>query len=129
MKKRLICVCFIGLFLAGCATSIKDINENYGAMSSEIKAFADLTAQDWLFGSGIIQGALPEDAVPKWVFDELRKVDAWAEAGGFTEAQLGYMIGVRFRLAGPVVKAAMEVYAPALLGVNEVASVLAFLGL
>ena len=121
------CLALVGL--VGCGTSIQTLNQNYATMSADVKEFAKITSQDWLFGSGIIQGALPDYALPAWVFDELKTVDGWAEAGEFSEWQLGYMIGVRFRLAGPIVKAGIEQYAPHLLGVTEVAAVLAFLGL
>ena len=115
--------------LMGCSHNINTLSDNYATSSAAVKHFAEITAGDWLFGSGIIQGAIPESAVPAWVFAELRKVDEWAERGEFTEWELGYMIGARFRLTGPVIKSAIEQYAPQLLGINQVTAVLAFLGL
>ena len=129
MRKLLLVLMCLGL-MAGCATDINKITGNYADSSAAVKEFAKVTAADWLFGSGIIQGALPEDAVPAWVFAELRKVDAWFEAGEpLTETQLGYMVGVRLRLAGPIIESAIKVYAPGIMGIAQVTTVLAFLGL
>ena len=128
MRKLLLVLLCLGLM--GCATDINKITDNYAESSAAVKLFAKVTAADWLFGSGIIQGALPEDAVPAWVFAELRKVDEWFEAGEpLTETQLGYMVGVRLRLAGPIIESAIKVYAPGIMGIAQVTTVLAFLGL
>lgn len=127
---RLLAVLILALTFSACATSIADWSGDYQAMSKEVKTFARISADDWLFGSGIIQGALPEDALPAWVFTELKTVDKWCEEGrDLTEHELGYMVGVRFRLAGPIIKTAIEQYAPGVMNVTEVLTVLSFLGL
>jgi hypothetical protein len=133
MKKLFIIIALAGLVAcAGCATQIKDMAQNYGDASAELKNFARISAQDWLFGSGIIQGAVPQDAMPAWFFDELEKVDAWFEdnpKAELTEHQIGYIVGVRIRMAGPLIRAAIEQYAPGILTITEVGAVLAFIGL
>uniref|UniRef100_A0A6M3L3Z2 Lipoprotein n=1 Tax=viral metagenome TaxID=1070528 RepID=A0A6M3L3Z2_9ZZZZ len=127
MKTIIIILC---LSLAGCAGAVKDIGKDYAAASKELKQFAKITSADWLFGSGIIRGAIPEDALPKWVVSELDKIDAWFEAHtSLTDKQLGYILGVRIRMAAPVIKAAIQQYAPGILSIAEVATVLAFIGL
>jgi len=133
MKKVFMIIALAGVVACvGCATQIKDVAKNYGAASEELKNFARISAQDWLFGSGIIQGAVPEDAMPAWFFEELKKVDAWFEENPkaeLTEAQIGYTVGLRFRMAGPLIKAAIEQYAPGILNITEVGAVLGFIGL
>ena len=133
MKKLFIIIASAGLIAcAGCATQIKDVSQNYADASAELKKFARISAQDWLFGSGIIQGAVPQDAMPAWFFEELEKVDAWFEdnpKAELTEAQIGYIVGLRIRMAGPLIRAAIEQYAPGILAITEVGAVLAFIGL
>jgi len=132
MVRKLAAITIILMLCAvlGCAGSINKASESYTETSAAVKNFAAITAKDWLFGSGVIQGAIPESAVPAWVFDELRMVDAWIEAGEeLTDQELGYIVGLRIRLTGPIVKAAIDQYAPALLGIKEVGMVLSFIGL
>jgi hypothetical protein len=118
------------LFLLGCATNIQDLTTQYATSSVEVKNFARISAQDWLFGSGILQGALNEQMVPVWIFDELKKVDGWFEVNAeLTDWQLGYMVGLRLRMASPIIKTALEQYAPGVLAISQVTSVLAFIGL
>lgn len=118
------------LILPACASNMQDINQSYSEAMIEVKQFARISAQDWLFGSGILQGALPDTALPMWVFEELRKIDAWFLLGEeLTDWQLGYIVGIRLRMATPVIKAAIEQYAPGILGIAEVSAVLAFIGL
>jgi len=129
-KIKLLLITALVLAVMGCAHGINTISENYAETSQAVKDFAKISAQDWLFGSGVIQGALPEDNLPSWVYDELQKVDAWCESGEvLTEHQLGYTVGLRLRLAGPIIRAAIEQYAPVLLNIPEVVLVLSFIGL
>lgn len=134
-KSQLIAYCFLIVFpfsflTGGCASSIQSISGSYAQTSVAVKDFAKISANDWLFGSGIIQGALPESALPSWVFEEMRKVDSWFETeGDLCEHQLGYIVGLRIRLAGPLIRAAVEQYAPGILLISEVTAVLAFVGL
>lgn len=115
---------------SGCATTIMDIQEDYISASASMKDFARITASDWMFGAGIIQGALPSDALPAWVSDEIGKVCLWTYMEGWpSEYQLGYMTGLRFRLAGPIIRSAIEQYRPGLLDIREVASFLMLFGL
>jgi hypothetical protein len=131
MKKALLVgVLVLSLGLTACAASIQKATANYSEGSAAVKEFARITAQDWLFGSGIIQGALQEPMLPAWVFSELQKVDQWfLEGKTLTDWEMGYIVGLRLRLAAPVVKAAIEQYAPGILNYAEVAAVLAFIGL
>lgn len=123
---------FIGLFLNGCtAVHLAKMNKDYSEMSAVVKDFAKISAQEWLFGSGIIQGSLSEELLPAWVFYDLRKIDEWVKDGSdtLTDFQLGYIVGVRIKMAGPILQAAIKQYAPALLGIQEVVMVLSFIGL
>jgi hypothetical protein len=131
MKKALVIVVLVSMVgLAGCASSITSLNDRYTESSVALKQFAKITAQDWLFGSGIIQGALQEPMLPAWVFTELQKVDSWfIEGKDLTDWEMGYIVGVRLRLAAPVIRAAIEQYAPGILAYTEVGAVLAFIGL
>lgn len=133
---RVIAYLLIPLFLLapltmnGCASNIRDVSQKYTESSAELKNFARISSADWLFGSGIIQGALNEQVVPTWIFDELKKVDAWFQNNKeLSEWQMGYMVGLRIRMASPIIKAAIEQYAPGILNIAQVASVLAFIGL
>jgi hypothetical protein len=118
------------LGLSACASNIQDITDKYTSSSLAVKQFAKITSQDWLFGSGIIQGALQEPMLPKWVFEELQKVDKWFLDGKeLNDWELGYLVGLRIRLAAPIIKAAIEQYAPGILSITEVGAVLAFIGL
>ena len=120
----------IAVSLFGCAGDLQKISQNYAESAAEVKNFAKISSQDWLFGSGIIQGALDQRVLPVWIFDELKKVDGWFQDNAeLTEWQLGYMVGVRIRMASPIIKAAIEQYAPGILNIAQVASVLAFIGL
>lgn len=115
--------------MTGCANTINDMTVQYVETAKAVKHFAHVSAKDWLFGSGIIQGALPTAALPAWVIEELKKVDAWAEKGKLTEYQYGYMMGVRIRLASPIIKVAIEQYAPGILNISEVGKVISFMAL
>lgn len=129
-NRSLIVLVLVLLLLSGCAGSIQKVNSNYLEGSAAVKEFAKITSQDWLFGSGIIQGALAEPFLPAWVFEELRKVDQWfIEGKNLTDWEMGYIVGVRLRLSGPVIRAAIEQYAPGILTYAEVGAVLAFIGL
>ena len=117
------------ILFTGCAGSITHISDNYAQTSVAAKDFALLTSKDWLFGSGIIRGTIPKDALPAWVFSELDKVDAWFGQGELTELQLGYIVGLRLRMTGPVLEAAIRQHAPGILMYPEVLMVLQFIGL
>jgi len=129
--KRLLLISLVAFFcLSACAGSMENLNANYAENSAAVKQFAKLSAQDWLFGSGIIQGALSEPMLPAWVFTELKKVDQWfIDKQELTEWQLGYIVGLRLRMAGPIIRGAVEQYAPGILQYAEVGAVLAFIGL
>lgn len=134
LKRLIVLIGCIGL--VGCASSINTISDNYAESSKAVRHLAEISGHDWLFGSGIIQGALNENNAPAWLFEELKKVDAWFidENGNempdkkLTDSQLGYTVGVRFRLSVPIIKAIIQQYAPGILGVTEVKTILAFLG-
>lgn len=130
VKFSILFLVILAIGLSSCAASIQSMNDKYSESSTTLKQFARITAQDWLFGSGIIQGALQEPMLPAWVFNELKKVDAWfIEGKDLTDWEMGYIVGLRLRLAAPVVKAAIEQYAPGILAYTEVGAVLAFIGL
>jgi hypothetical protein len=129
MKKLLVILCLV-IGLTACAGSIQKATENYTESSAAVKEFARISAQDWLFGSGIIQGALQEPMLPAWVFSELQKVDQWfLEGKTLTDWEMGYIVGLRLRLSGPIIKGAIEQYAPGILSFTEVGAVLAFIGM
>ena len=136
--KNLIITIVCALFLmTGCASSIRNMSGSYQDHSRAIRDFAEISAKDWLFGSGIIQGALDGHPQSKWIIDELKKVDKWFLDGEGKELEnvkldslkLGKTVGIRFRLMGPVVKASLRQYAPGVLLVTEVITVLSFIGL
>jgi hypothetical protein len=129
--KRLLLISLVALFgLSACAPSIQRVNANYSESMVAVKEFAKVSAQDWLFGSGIIQGALSEPMLPAWVFAELKKVDQWfIEGKNLTDWEMGYIVGLRLRMAGPIIRGAVEQYAPGILQYAEVGAVLAFIGL
>uniref|UniRef100_A0A6M3KYE9 Lipoprotein n=1 Tax=viral metagenome TaxID=1070528 RepID=A0A6M3KYE9_9ZZZZ len=128
MKKLLIILLLMAG--AGCATSIESVSKDYAASSTALKDFARISNKDWLFGSGIIQAAIPASSLPSWVFDELKIIDEWMrENTEIDEWRLGYTVGMRIRLAGPIIQASIKQYAPALLGIKEVMMVLSFMGL
>ena len=130
MKKSAIILTVFLMF--GCASSIMDARDDYGEMSVALRDISTLAAKDWVFASGMIQGALDSTMMPSWVFDELKMVDAWFVDGDNTELtshQLGYINGLRMRLTGQLMRGAIEQYAPQLLGIREVAAVLSFIGL
>ena len=129
-KHRISLVLVAVMVLTGCASNIQDLTSKYTSSVTAVKEFSKISSKDWLFGSGIIQGAIDQSLLPKWVFDELQKVDSWMlENRELTEWELGYMVGIRLRLAAPVIKAAIEQYAPGILSITEVGAVLAFIGL
>ncbi len=117
------------LLFTGCAGNITHISDNYAKTSVAAKDFALLTSKDWLFGSGIVRGAIPHDALPAWVFSEMDKVDAWFGQGELTELQLGYVVGLKLRMTGPILEAAIRQHAPGILIYPEVLMVLQFVGL
>ena len=128
--KKLFVVMMVVFFTMGCTGSIKNMSQSYSENSQVLQEFAKITAEDWLFGSGIIQGALGKDLLPVWVFDELTKIDTWfRDHEELDNFQLGYIFGVRIRMASPIIKAAIEQYAPGLFYIQEVSAVLAFIGL
>ena len=129
MRLKQILPTFCLLFCIGCAGSITHISDNYAKTSAAVKDFALLTSKDWQFGSGIIRGAIPQDALPAWVFTELDKVDAWFGQGELNELQLGYIVGLRLRMAGPILEAAIRQHAPGLLLYPQVIAVLQFVRL
>ena len=130
MKGKPVGHLLLALFSVLAFTSCAATLEQYQESSTQARQAAQITAKDWLFGSGIIRGALPSDALPSWVEEELSKVDAWCESGEeLGDYQLGYSVGLRLRLAGPVARAAINQYAPGILGIPEVAMVLSFIGL
>jgi hypothetical protein len=118
------------LFLSlGCASSIIDLTKNYQASSTAVREFATISAKDWKLGTGIIMGALGQDALPQWVSLEITRVNTWITDGPLDDYQLGYTVGLRLRLAAPVIRAAIQQYAPQLMSIKEVVAVMAFIGL
>ncbi len=119
--------CFM---LMGCATTVQDLTKDYSESMADVKNFAKVSAEDWNFGVGLIKGSGIEPELPRWVFDELGKVGKWVNGEKeLTDEQLGYLVTVRFRMASPIIRAIFEQYAPALLGIRQVAEVLAVLGI
>lgn len=113
----------------GCAPTINSLVDTYSQDVAAVRNFAGITAKDWLFGSGMVAGLVPRQAMPEWFWDELQRVDEWAEAGEFSDWQLGYITTLRLRLFGPLSRAAIESYAPGVLGIREIGMVLGFVGL
>jgi len=129
--RKLILFVMAGLLLSGCATSIKDMSVDYTDSSTAIREFAKISAADWQMGTGIIMGALGKEALPSWVYTEIGMVNMFIESYGADELDdymLGYMFGLRLRLASPIIRAAIEQYAPGIMDIKEVIGVLTFLG-
>ncbi len=141
MKKKLMVISMMLAFLvSGCASakSIKDFSKNYVENVQAVKDFAKISADDWLFGSGLLAGALSGVPNAEWIAEELEKIDKMFEdAEGniiqdreFNDWELGYIMGVRARLMSPVASALIRYYLPSpLLQIAEVGIVLGFLGL
>ncbi|MBU2051325.1 MAG: hypothetical protein KKH61_20450, partial [Gammaproteobacteria bacterium] len=125
--KKLILLSLI-ILMSGCAASIRDLTADYQESSSAVREFATITAEDWKLGTGIILGAIDKSLLPSWVEEEILAMNAKIDAGPLNDFDLGYMVGLRLRLGSPILKAAIEQYAPGILGIKEVASVLSFLG-
>uniref|UniRef100_A0A6M3JSP2 Lipoprotein n=1 Tax=viral metagenome TaxID=1070528 RepID=A0A6M3JSP2_9ZZZZ len=119
------------LLLAGCATHISDLSKSYSEHSVAVQEFASITIKDWDFGTGMILGAVGESNLPSWIPDAFDQVSKWIEDsnGELSNRQLGYSFGLRFRLANPIIKSMIELYAPQILNIPEVVSVFSFLGI
>lgn len=122
------------LFTFGClASSVNELSKNYKESMQAVQQFADVTAEDWEFGMGMIFGLVPEKELPQWFIDEDKKVSKWIkEAGGtakLDKRKRGYLLTLRARMGGPTLEAVIKKYVPQLLNVREVISVLAFFGL
>ena len=137
-KYSLIGVIIIFLFSIGCAgpQSIKDMTADYEENSAALREFARITAKDWPLGAGIIMGALEQNQLPALVFTELMLITTWFTDGEgnviepkLNDYQLGYIVGMRLKMTGPVIRGAIEQYAPNLLNITEVVALLAFFGL
>lgn len=141
MKKLSILLIPLLFLLFGCSTfqskqSIDQFTKDYETNSESVRKLAKVTSKDWVLGAGLIMGSLSQDQMPIWVYEELMTVTEWFMADGkynsdteLNDYQLGYIVGLRFRLFGPIVKAFIEIYMPNLLQVAEVASFLLFFGI
>ena len=129
--KHFIPILIICLLTTGCISKqVINLSDTFEQDAAAIKHFAVISAKTWQLGSGIIQGALPGDSLPGWVLTELNKIGEWFDTNEtLTDFQLGYMVGIRFRMAGPIIKTAIQHYAPGILQVAEVVAVLSFIGL
>ena len=128
--KKLTGLLVLLLMFSGCAKSITKLSMDYKTSSDAIREFATITAEDWEFGTGMIIGALGTKVLPVWVYEELATVSRAfdSDTEEIDDYILGYMIGLRFRLATPIIEAAIEKYAPGLMQIREVLAVLTFLG-
>ncbi len=139
--KRLIIFLILSIFFIGCSAiqtkqSIDKFTSDYETSSGAVRKLAEVTSKDWVLGAGLIMGSLSQDQMPIWVYEELMSVTGWFMTDGkynldieLNDYQLGYIIGLRFRLFGPVVRAFIEIYMPNLLQIAEVASFLIFFGI
>ncbi len=142
-KLTVVPILVVFFFLASCSSfqkqSIDQFTKDYRSSSDSVRALAQTTSRDWVLGAGLIMGAMSEDQLPSWVYKELINVTTWfispeiaTEFNTDTELndyQLGYIVGLRFRLFGPIVRGFIELYVPNLLQVAEVASFLMFFGM
>ncbi len=142
MKKVIIITVLIGLFsLVGCSAvttqSMKDFTKNYEENSAAFRELAEITAQDWLIGAGALEALLEGKPNAQWVIDDLGKVNKWFRDEDLVEIespvldswQLGYILGIRARLTGPIFRLMIEEYAPGIFNILEAGAFLAFLGL
>ncbi len=142
MKKVIIITALIGLFfLAGCSAmttqSMKDFTKNYEENSAAFRELATITAKDWLIGSGALTALLEGRPNAQWVIEELETVDKWfldenkeeIENPILNSWKLGYILGKRAALTGPVFRLMIEQYAPGIFNILEAGAFLAFLGL
>jgi hypothetical protein len=139
--KKLITVLLMLFFVAGCSAvttqSMKDFSVNYKENSVAFRELAQITAQDWLIGSGALTALLEGRPNAEWVIEALQDVNVWFYDEDMKEIenpildswQLGYILGKRASLTGPVFRLMLEQYAPGIFNILEAGAFLAFLGL
>ncbi len=141
MKKvRIISILIVFLFV-GCSAvttqTMKDFTKNYKENSSAFRELAQITAQDWLIGSGALTALLEGKPNAQWVIESLQEINVWffdedmkeIENPTLNSWQLGYILGKRASLTGPVFRLMIEQYAPGIFNILEAGAFLAFLGL
>ncbi len=140
-KIRIITVLIVFVFLVGCSAvttqSMKDFSKNYQENSVAFRELAQITAQDWLIGAGALTALLEGKPNAEWVISSLQEVNVWFYDENFEEIknpvldswQLGYILGKRAALTGPVFRLMIEQYAPGIFNILEAGAFLAFLGL
>ena len=142
MKKvRIISILIVFLFVGGCSAvttqTMKDFTKNYKENSSAFRELAQITAQDWLIGSGALHALLEGKPNAQWVIESLQEINVWffdedmkeIENPTLNSWQLGYILGKRAALTGPVFRLMIEQYAPGIFNILEAGAFLAFLGL
>ena len=140
MKKvRIISILIVFLFVGGCSTvttqTMKDFTKNYKENSSAFRELAQITAQDWLIGSGALTALLEGRPNAQWVIESLQEINVWffdedmkeIENPTLNSWQLGYILGKRASLTGPVFRLMIEQYAPGIFNILEAGAFLAFL--
>lgn len=121
MRKAIVCYCSM-LLLSGCAI----VRQGVIDVSREEKKNAETArevARNYLsitaLQVGMIKGNLGEriNELPKSAVDAIDELSALAalDPNSLTDEQLGTSLGLRLRLLGTVVRAALEIYAPDLL--------------
>ena len=111
-------------------------------VSAEVDEIARIMAQDWVKVSGALHGLLG-DKLSQATLADIEKIDGWFKTDGkwipdkdikAHVKQMGhwkiyYIASIRVGHIGEVVKTAMETYAPGLMGIPQVVSFFAFVGM
>ena len=135
-----VAIILLFVFSIGCAgttQSMKEFSVNYQENSAAFRELAQITAKDWLIGSGALTALLEGKPNAAWVIEALQAVNVWFYDEDMKEIenpvldswQLGYILGKRASLTGPVFRLMLEQYAPGIFSILEVGAFLAFLGL
>lgn len=136
-----VAIILLFVFSIGCSAvttqSMKDFSKNYQENSAAFRELAEITAKDWLIGSGALHALLEGKPNAQWVIDALQEVNAWfydedrkeIENPTLDSWQLGYILGKRASLTGPIFRLMLEQYAPGIFSILEAGAFLAFLGL
>ena len=136
-----VAIILLFVFSIGCSAvttqSMEDFSKNYQENSVAFRELAQITARDWLIGSGALTALLEGKPNAAWVIEALEAVNVWFYDEELKEIenpildswQLGYILGKRASLTGPVFRLMLEQYAPGIFSILEVGAFLAFLGL
>ena len=136
---KAILILMILFIMAGCnAIKPKSIQK----VSDEVDKIAIFMVQDWPKVSGALQGLLG-DKLSQATLDDIKKIDGWFKKDGkwlsnkkiaahvnrMPYWKIYYIAAIRVGHIREVVKTAMETYAPGLMGIPEVISFFAFIGM